>query len=139
VLPGGCTTNAIDPVPSDCASSRGGTFNNDLSTSWDNQGIFGINGVSYGFEANLGYEFDAQYGLDTLGLGYADGADSPVLKNQTIAAYAMASPLYTYVLQLSWLLNSLANIWKWYIWFRDTACYLPDFRKYLRAFLFQNS
>ncbi|PQE17034.1 Acid protease protein [Rutstroemia sp. NJR-2017a BBW] len=95
VLPGGCTTNAIDPVPSDCASSRGGTFDNALSTSWDNQGIFGINGVSYGFEANLGYEFDAQYGLDTLGLGYADGADSPVLKNQTVAAYAMASPLYT--------------------------------------------
>ncbi|PQE12311.1 acid protease protein [Rutstroemia sp. NJR-2017a BVV2] len=95
VLPGGCTTNAIDPVPSDCASSRGGTFNNELSTSWDNQGIFGINGVSYGFEANLGYDFDAQYGLDTLGLGYADGADSPVLKNQTVAAYGMASPLYT--------------------------------------------
>ncbi|KAM3075652.1 hypothetical protein ACMFMG_007785 [Clarireedia jacksonii] len=95
VLPGGCTTNAIDPVPSDCARSRGGTFDNGLSTSWDNRGIFGINGVSYGFEANLGYNFDAKYGLDTLGLGYSDGADSPVMKNQTVAAYAMASPLYT--------------------------------------------
>ncbi|KAI9648369.1 hypothetical protein NHQ30_003002 [Ciborinia camelliae] len=100
VLPGGCTTNAIDPVPADCANSRGGTFNNSLSKTWVDQGIFGINGVSNGFEANLGYNFDADYGLDTLGLGYSDGANGPTLKNQTVAAYALASPMYTGVFGL---------------------------------------
>jgi len=101
VLPGGCTTNAIDPVPVECSNSRGGTFNNTPSRTWIDQGIFGINGVSNGFEANLGYNFDADYGLDTLGLGYADGANGPTLKNQTAAAYALASPLYMYVLPRS--------------------------------------
>ncbi|KAB8304447.1 hypothetical protein EYC80_003842 [Monilinia laxa] len=101
VLPGGCTTNAIDPVPVECSSSRGGTFNNTLSRTWIDQGIFGINGVSNGVEANLGYNFDADYGLDTLGLGYADGANGPTLKNQTLATYALASPLYTGVFGLS--------------------------------------
>ncbi|ESZ97340.1 hypothetical protein SBOR_2270 [Sclerotinia borealis F-4128] len=100
VLPGGCTTNAIDPVPADCADSRGGTFNNTSSKTWIDQGIFGINGVRYGFEANLGYNFDADYGLDTLGLGYSDSADGPTLKNQTVAAYALASPLFTGVFGL---------------------------------------
>lgn len=98
VLPGGCTTNAMNPVPLECSNSRGGTFNNTLSRTWIDQGIFGINGVSNGFEANLGYKFDADYGLDTLGLGYSDGVNGPTLKNQTVAAYAMASPLYMYVL-----------------------------------------
>lgn len=95
VLPGGCTTQAIPKgVPNNCAFSRGGTFNNSLSTTWDNQGYYGLNGGQYGFEANLEYSMNLQYGLDTLGLGFQEGADAPTLKNQTVAAFALPNPFY---------------------------------------------
>ncbi|RAL68182.1 hypothetical protein DID88_008889 [Monilinia fructigena] len=54
-----------------------------------------------GADGHWRYNFDADYGLDTLGLGYADGANGPTLKNQTAAAYALASPLYIGVFGLS--------------------------------------
>ncbi|KAA8575094.1 hypothetical protein EYC84_004307 [Monilinia fructicola] len=122
VLPGGCTTNAMNPVPLECSNSRGGTFNNTLSRTWIDQGIFGINGVSNGFEANLGYNFDADYGLDTLGLGYSDGANGPTLKNQTVAAYAMASPLYIACL----LFEKAFGL----VWNETTSMYLMNSTQY---------
>ncbi|RDW59123.1 hypothetical protein BP5796_12047 [Coleophoma crateriformis] len=85
VRPEGCLEGAIpEGVPSNCASARGGTFNSSLSTSWSAQGWYGLNGIQYGFEANLGYQFNLDYGVDRLGLGFEDG-DAPVLENQTIA------------------------------------------------------
>ena len=55
VLPQGCDTIAIDPVPPNCASGRGGLFNPNTSTTWQDQGLFGINGDGVGLEAALGY------------------------------------------------------------------------------------
>ncbi|RDW63644.1 hypothetical protein BP6252_11189 [Coleophoma cylindrospora] len=94
VRPEGCLEGAIpEGVPSNCASARGGTFNSSLSTSWSEQGWYGLNGIQYGFEANLGYKFNLDYGVDRLGLGFEDG-DAPVLENQTIAGYNLPNPLY---------------------------------------------
>lgn len=92
VLPQGCTSVAIDPVPADCASSRGGLFDNSTSSTWEDQGYFGINGDGVGLEANLGYSEAADYGLETLGLGYV--ADGPTLENMTVAGIATTSPFY---------------------------------------------
>ncbi|KAH6670102.1 aspartic peptidase domain-containing protein [Halenospora varia] len=91
-LPLGCT---IDPVPVGCAYGRGGLFNPNLSSTWKDQGLFGINGNNVGFEANLGYTQNADYGLETLGVGYvASGASGPILVNQTVSAIATYSPFY---------------------------------------------
>jgi hypothetical protein len=95
VLPLGCTSAAINPVPNDCANSRGGLFNPNTSSTWQDQGLFGINQDGVGFEANLGYSQNADYGQETLGLGFvAGGASGPTLKNQTVAGIATASPFY---------------------------------------------
>lgn len=95
VLPLGCTSAAIDPVPDDCANSRGGLFNPNTSSTWHDLGLFGINQDGVGFEANLGYSQNADYGLDTLGLGFvAGGASDPTLKSQPVAGIATASPFY---------------------------------------------
>jgi hypothetical protein len=97
VLPLGCTTQAIKPVPSDCANSRGGLFTSNQSSTWMDQGLYGINQDGVGFEANLGYSVDANYGLETVGLGFSGGPSEPTLENQTVAAIAAKSPFYTYV------------------------------------------
>lgn len=55
VLPQGCDTIAIDPIPPNCASGRGGLFNPNTSTTWQDQGLFGINSDGVGLEAALGY------------------------------------------------------------------------------------
>jgi hypothetical protein len=95
VLPIGCTPAAINPVPDGCASTRGEAFNPNTSSTWQEQGLFGINEDGVGFEANLGYSQPADYGLETLGLGFvAGGASGPTLKNQTVAGIATASPFY---------------------------------------------
>jgi hypothetical protein len=92
VLPVGCTTMAVDPVPADCANSRGGTFAPNNSKTWDDQGLFGINNDGVGLEADLGYLLNADYGLETIGLGYSN--TGLALKNQTVAGFGTASPLY---------------------------------------------
>ena len=97
VRPQGCLVGAIpEGVPSGCVATRGGIFNSNLSTTWSHQGWYGLNGVQYGFEANLGYQFNLDYGVDKLSLGFDDG-DTPVLENQTIAGYNLPSPLYLFV------------------------------------------
>lgn len=94
VVPAGCSTLALKPVPQQCVEDRGGVFNQSLSQSWVQQGTFSINNAPYGFEANLGYGMNAIYGLDTVGLGYVADINGPTLKNQTVAAYGMAKPFY---------------------------------------------
>jgi hypothetical protein len=97
VIPLGCTTPAFKPysVPSGCAQSRGGLFDFNQSSTWKDQGMFGINQEGVGLEANLGYQVDAEYGLETLGLA-PGGADGPTLEGQTVAAFASSTaPFYT--------------------------------------------
>ena len=80
-------------MPNNCANSRGGLFNLNTSSTWRDQGTFGINQDEVVFEANLGYSQHAEYGLETLGLGFiAGGASGPTLKNQTVAGIATPSP-----------------------------------------------
>ncbi|KAK6597330.1 eukaryotic aspartyl protease [Botrytis cinerea] len=100
VLPLGCTSAAISPVPSGCANARGGLFNNSLSNTWEDIGLFEINENGVGFQADLGYSQSADFGLDSIGLGYVSGTNGPTLDNQTIGAIATASPFYTGVFGL---------------------------------------
>lgn len=96
VVPEGCLEAAMpqDTVPQNCASARGGTFQSNLSTTWDGLGWFHLNdNEGHGFEANLGFNFLANYGLDKLGLGFED-ADAPVLEDQTIGGFQVARKAY---------------------------------------------
>ncbi|CAG8952318.1 hypothetical protein HYFRA_00001063, partial [Hymenoscyphus fraxineus] len=95
VYPQGCSKDAIDPLPGNCAISRGVLFNPNISSTWHPQGLFGINDNHIGFEANLGYKANAEYGLETVGLSHVSGDENgPTLANQTIAGIATASPFY---------------------------------------------
>lgn len=97
VQPAGCAIAVLPRgLPPNCAASRGGLFELNNSTTWVNQGWYSLNSKSthYGFEANLGYNFNLNYGLDTLALDYQDGPNAPTLLNQTIAAYNLPNPLY---------------------------------------------
>lgn len=86
----GCSSAVLDPVPFDCAKKRGQLFNPNTSSTWKNQGTFSINKDGVGFEANLGYKQNAEYGLDTLSLGLT----APPLQNQTVAAFNGADTFY---------------------------------------------
>jgi hypothetical protein len=98
VLPLGCTKQAINPLPVNCANLRGLQFDPTQSTTWQDQGLYGINGDGIGLEANLGYAQNASYGLETLGLSQVAGdVNSPTLGNQTVAGIATASPFFTLV------------------------------------------
>ncbi|KAI1742892.1 aspartic peptidase domain-containing protein [Xylaria scruposa] len=84
----GCSPSVFETVPVNCTNSRGGLFNSNASTSWDELGPFGLE--------NFGYTQRALYGLDNLGLGLA----GPRLENQTIGAIATAQPFYVGVFGL---------------------------------------
>lgn len=86
----GCSESAFEDVPSDCAVSRGNLFNPNKSSSWHDVGTYGINQNGVGLEANLGYEQRAEFGLDTMAVGF----QGPSLKNQTVAGIATAEPFY---------------------------------------------
>jgi len=77
-------------VPPECADSRGELFNLNGTSTWQNQGTWGINANGVGLEANLGYKQVAEYCVDTIGLGLT----GPVLKNQTVAGFVTAAPFY---------------------------------------------
>ncbi len=77
----GCTSQD----PSNCAASRGHTFNPNTTTTWKDQGLYGL-----GAETNLPYTSnfdDGDYGFDTLGLGYS-GSGGPALDHQVVATVA---------------------------------------------------
>ncbi|KAH8892708.1 acid protease, partial [Thozetella sp. PMI_491] len=92
----GCSPDVFKPaaVPGNCAVSRGMMFNESASTTWYGQGIYALNHDGLGFEANLGYSQNMQFGLDTLGLGLVAGGNGPTLYNQTVAGVAYPSPFY---------------------------------------------
>ena len=74
--------------------SRGGLFNPNQSSTWQDVGIYGINQNGVGLEANLGYVQRAQFGLEHLGLGLS----GPAFENQTVAGIATPEPFYLYVI-----------------------------------------
>ncbi|KIW02635.1 uncharacterized protein PV09_06075 [Verruconis gallopava] len=78
--PRGCPSDASSF--STCASSRGDTFNMSQSTTWDTIGLYEL-----WIEKNLGLYGNANYGYDTVTLGYP-GEGGPTLKNQTVGVLA---------------------------------------------------
>nr|POE56405.1 hypothetical protein CFP56_50949 [Quercus suber] len=79
VLPEGCEF-ASDTAG--CASSRGGVFVSNDSSSWDDIGLYVL-----GLEEQLGYVGNARYGYDTVGLG-GEGEGGPTLLNTTVGRLA---------------------------------------------------
>ncbi len=80
VLPDGCT-------PQDgknCPDARGNLFHQNISTTWENQGIYELSA-----ERNLNFtDYDnGDYGHDTLGLGY-NGSGGLSLDHQVVAGLA---------------------------------------------------
>ena len=73
----GCSTG--DDV---CAEARGDTFTYNTSSTWDMVGLYKL-----WIEENLGRFGNANYGYDTVSLGY-QGEGGPTLKNQTVGALA---------------------------------------------------
>ena len=79
---GGCLSND----PSSCGQSRGGLYNVNSSSTWQDQGIFAL-----GAETNLGdyagpYD-NGDYGLESLGFGLP-GSDGLTLNNLVVAVLA---------------------------------------------------
>ncbi|KAL8784329.1 MAG: hypothetical protein Q9213_004038 [Squamulea squamosa] len=80
VDPLGCTPQ--DPV--NCASNRGGFFNNNHSTTWQQQGFYELDQ-----EQNLGYTGNGDFGLDSITLGYpGSGSSAITVDNQLLATIA---------------------------------------------------
>ncbi|KFZ06633.1 hypothetical protein V501_07227 [Pseudogymnoascus sp. VKM F-4519 (FW-2642)] len=90
----GCSNKTFATVPAGCASSRGMMFSPNTSSTWIDNGFFGINKDGVGLEANLGYTQAANFGTDTVGLGLVAGANGVTLKNQTVGGIASTSPFY---------------------------------------------
>jgi len=134
VLPQGCETIAVDPVPPNCASARGGLFNPNTSSTWQDQGLFGINSDGVGLEADIGYDVNADYGLENVGLGFAGGgANTPTLKNQTVSGIASVSPIYLWVDRSNF---RMTQPYQWTVWSGYTTSQLFHHRELLRAVLF---
>jgi hypothetical protein len=80
VDPRGC--NPDDNTTTNCPDARGTTFNYETSTTWKPQGLYDL-----WIEQNLGLQGNAEYGFDTVGLGYP-GESGVTLKDQTVGALA---------------------------------------------------
>ncbi|CAK3949609.1 peptidase aspartic [Lecanosticta acicola] len=80
VLPEGCAAAAIQ---ASCADSRGWLYNESASSTFDRMGIYDL-----WIEKNLGYNGNAIYGYDTVGLG-GQGEQGPTLKNTTVGGLAV--------------------------------------------------
>jgi Eukaryotic aspartyl protease len=84
VDPAGCTSTD----PTTCPSSRGGLYNNSVSTTWnpnrsnDSSTIYDLD-----LESALGFSGKGRYGFDDITLGYPGGG-GPTLANQTVASIA---------------------------------------------------
>ena len=74
VIKQACSTSA-------CANARGGDplFYPNTSTTWKDIGIYNL-----GFEGNLNYTGNGQYGVETVGLGI-DSSAGPALTGQVVA------------------------------------------------------
>jgi hypothetical protein len=80
VLPEGCTSSD----PSDCGQSRGGIYFSNLSSTWDEIGIYQL---SIYEEAMLGYTGNGSYGSETVTLGWP-GDGQPSAAKQVVAEIA---------------------------------------------------
>ena len=79
---GGC----IGTDPSTCPQTRGGLVNINASTTWQDQGLYGL-GLEQNIQDYLGEYDTGDFGFDTLGLGPV-GDTSDDLTGQVIAALA---------------------------------------------------
>ena len=79
---GGC----VDTDPATCPQTRGGLVNINASTTWQDQGIYGL-GLEQNIEDYLGEYDSGDFGFDTLGVGSAGDARDDV-DGQVIAALA---------------------------------------------------
>jgi hypothetical protein len=83
VDPRGCPDDGPNNTTANsCAEARGTTFNLETSSSWKPQGLYDL-----WIEQNLGLQGNAEYGFDTVGLGYP-GESGVTLKDQTVGAVA---------------------------------------------------
>lgn len=83
VLPQGCTSKD----PSNCESSRGEIFHPDQSRTWIKNNFTANGTFSFPLESNFGYRRNAEYGYDTLALGWKGSGGSP-LQHQVVAGIA---------------------------------------------------
>ena len=83
VAPGGCPPGVVGTDPSmTCGQSRGGIFDLTQSKTWS---FLGNN--SLGLESNLGFGgLNAEYGKDTVSLGFTDANGGPTLDAQVVAS-----------------------------------------------------
>ena len=75
------TLGCIDASDSTCTSDRGGTFNANQSTSWQQHGYYELN-----VESSLGIAAQGVFGNDTVTLAI-QGGGGPTLQNQIVSAY----------------------------------------------------
>ena len=75
VTPGGC-----EPPSSKCSEARGGLFNQNQSSTWQDLGPFTL-----ALEQNLNHNESGAFGLDTISLGLTNATGGPTLKSQIIA------------------------------------------------------
>lgn len=73
--------------PSTCATSRGGIFHPNESTTWMANNVTSKGLFSLGLELNLGYTGNGEYGYDTVALGW-QGSGGPSLDQQIVAGVA---------------------------------------------------
>ncbi|KAI4112284.1 MAG: hypothetical protein LQ345_006546 [Seirophora villosa] len=81
---------AVDPLgctardPADCGSDRGGIFEKNKSSTWQGQGVYGLDQ-----SLNLGYTGNGDFGLDTVTLGYPGSASgATAMEHQLLATVA---------------------------------------------------
>lgn len=75
VTPGGCGLPT-----STCTEARADIFNQNLSSTWKDLGLFTL-----ALEENLGRNDSGAYGLDTISLGLSNATGGPTLDSQVIA------------------------------------------------------
>ena len=80
VLPQGCDGAASE---TECAQSRGGIFNNNSSSSWNQIGIY-----TFGVESNLDYYGNAIYGHDTVIIEENNNANLTI-QNAVVGGFAV--------------------------------------------------
>ena len=64
----------------DCPISRGALFDFNSSTTWKDQGVYGL-----GLETNFNNTDRGEFGIDTVGLGLSNSPGDPTLEGQVVA------------------------------------------------------
>ncbi|KAL8686092.1 MAG: hypothetical protein Q9218_007354 [Villophora microphyllina] len=74
------TIGGCEPPTSNCSTARGGLFNQNQSSTWDDLGPYTLD-----LEQNLNHNESAEYGLDTICLGLSNATGGPALGSQIVA------------------------------------------------------